>query len=466
MLSNGGTATVDTATRYPVQVLESGPAAGVEAASFFGRLAHLDTMLAFDMGGTTAKLCIIENGRAARTRTFEVARVHRFRAGSGYPVTVPVYDLLEIGAGGGSIALISDLGLLQVGPASAGSNPGPACYSLGGDQPTVTDADLVLGNLNADYFLGGEMPLDKSAAKRAIWKHVAEHSSLSTMEAAAGIYRLVNENMAAAARIYIADKGKVASHLTLVSSGGAGPAHAVDLARKLGIRRVIVPPHPGVMSSLGLLAAPIAFERSRTINRLVETVDAREIEAIFQDLERTATELLPKGQEITCSRSLDLRYSGQDYPLEIAIQRPIPERGAITQWEKDFLREYEALYGKVDDENPVELATLRVQVKQQALQPRIATPAATIDAMPKGARDVYVVNVHAVSIVPVYERTELRVGQEIIGPAVIEERESTTIIGAGDRIVVDPFGCLVISVAPMSLIEQGAEDTLPELVRV
>lgn len=464
MLSNGGTATVDTAKRYPVQVLESGPAAGVEAASFFGRLANLDIMLAFDMGGTTAKLCIIENGRAARTRSFEVARVHRFTAGSGYPVTVPVYDLVEIGAGGGSIACINDLGLLQVGPASAGSNPGPACYSLGGDQPTVTDADLVLGNLNADYFLGGEMPLDTAAAERAIRKHIAERSGLSTMEAAAGIYRLVNENMAAAARIYIADKGKVASHLTLVSSGGAGPVHAVDLARKLGIRRVIVPPYSGVMSSLGLLAAPIAFERSRALNRLVETVDVLEIETMFQGLERAAAELLPQGQEMTFSRSLDLRYSGQDYPLEIPIQRPIPEHGATTRWEADFLREYEALYGKVDDENPVELATLHVQVKQQALQPRIAKPTATVDVMPKGMRDVHVVNVHAVFAVPVYERTKLRVGQEIVGPAVIEERESTTIIGAGDRALVDPYGCLMISVAHAPSNEQGADDELPEAV--
>jgi N-methylhydantoinase A/oxoprolinase/acetone carboxylase beta subunit len=218
------------------------------------------------------------------------------------------------------------------------------------------------------------------------------------------------------------------------------------------------------MSSLGLLAAPIAFERSRTINRLVENVDVREVEAQFQDLERAATELLPKGQVITFSRSVDLRYSGQDYPLEIQIQRPIPESGAILRWKADFLSEYEALYGKVDDENPVELAALRVQVKQQTLQPRIAKPAATSDTTPKGTRDVYVTNVHAVSAVPVYERTELRVSQDIVGPAVIEERESTTIIGAGDRIVVDPYGCLVISIAAMSLIEQRAEDTLAEVV--
>jgi N-methylhydantoinase A len=322
MLSNGGTATVETAKRVPVQIVESGPAAGVEAASYFGRLMGLDHMLSFDMGGTTAKLCIIENGRAARTRTFEVDRVHRFKAGSGLPAAVPVYDLLEMGAGGGSIARVNDLGLLQVGPDSAGSDPGPVSYDLGGEAPTVTDADLLLGYLNPDYFLGGQMRLDMAAAEDAIRDTLADATGLTPIEAAAGVHELVNENMASAARMYVAEKGQAPPRLSLVAFGGAGPVHAVGLARKLGCPRVIVPPFSGVMSSLGLLAAPVAFERSRAVRQIVRALDLDAVETAFRDLEDEASALMPDGARLLVRRSVDLRYSGQDYPLEIDTQGP------------------------------------------------------------------------------------------------------------------------------------------------
>lgn len=445
MLSNGGTATVSTAKRFPVQMLESGPAAGVEAASYFAMLANLGPILAFDMGGTTAKLCIVEDGKAARTRSFEVARVHRFIAGSGYPVTIPVYDLLEIGAGGGSIARINDLGLIEVGPASAGSVPGPACYGLGGELPTVTDADLVLGHLNADYFLGGDMKLDRMAAEAAIAAKLGTPTGLSPLAAASGIYQLVNETMAAAARIYVTEKGKAAGRLTLVSSGGAGPVHAVDLARKLGIRKVVVPPHSGVMSSLGLLTAPLAFERSRSIHQLLETVDVEQLEATFAELEADAAALLPPGATKICERSLDLRYSGQDYALEVQTSggANLKER-----WKAAFLAAYEAQYGTVDDENPIELAAIRTKVRQAVVLPAISGAKAARDAAPKGRRDMYVANLGEVRLVPVYERAALRTGQKIEGPAVIEERESTTVVGDGDSVTVDSFGCLIVVVAP------------------
>ena len=293
MLSNGGTATIEAATRYPVQILESGPAAGVEAASFFARLMGIGNLLSFDMGGTTAKLCIVENGRAGRTRGFEVDRVHRFRHGSGIAVSIPVYDLLELGAGGGSIARINDLGLLQVGPESAAASPGPACYAQGGTEPTVTDADLVLGYLNPKFFLGGEMALDEMRARQAITKRVAEPANLKTLQAAAGIHELVNETMAAAARVYVAEKAKAPRDLTLVACGGAGPLHAVGLARKLGCPRVVIPPYSGVLSSLGLLAAPIAFERSRAVRRLLRDIDPAALERMFGELlfRRTAIQL-------------------------------------------------------------------------------------------------------------------------------------------------------------------------------
>ena len=447
MLSNGGVASVAAAKRAPVQILESGPAAGVEAASFFGRRLGLSSTLAFDMGGTTAKLCLIEEGRAARTRSFEIARVHRFKAGSGYPVSIPVYDLLEIGAGGGSIARINDLGLLQVGPESAASRPGPACYGLGGVEPTVTDADLVLGHLNPDYFLGGEMRLDAVAAERAIATQIAAPARLGTLEAAAGIFELVNETMAAAARVYITDKGKSGGDLTLVASGGAGPVHAVALARKLSVPRVVVPPFPGVLSSLGLLAAPIAIERSRTLGQLLRALDLDALEAAFAALEQSAASLLPDPAAAEYARSLELRYASQDYPLDIPIERPIPRVNAVASWEAAFFREYAQLYGRVDDENPVEVATACVRVEQRVPPPRIAPPTARAPAAPKAEREVYAAEHRGFRRTPVFERARLSVGQEITGPAIIEERESTTVLGRGDRLAVDADGCLVIAVA-------------------
>jgi N-methylhydantoinase A len=459
MLSNGGTATVETAKSVPVQIVESGPAAGVEAASYFGRLMGLEHMLSFDMGGTTAKLCIIENGRAARTRTFEVDRVHRFKAGSGLPAAVPVYDLLEIGAGGGSIARVNDLGLLQVGPDSAGSDPGPASYGLGGAAPTVTDADLLLGYLNPDYFLGGQMRLDTAAAERAVRGDLAEATGLTPIEAAAGVHELVNENMASAARMYVAEKGQAPPQLSLVAFGGAGPVHAVGLARKLGCPRVIVPPFSGVMSSLGLLAAPVAFERSRAVRQIVRALDLDAVEAAFRELEDEASSLMPDGTDLLVRRSVDLRYSGQDYPLEIETVGPCTDTAIKADWEARFEAAYSELYGKVDDDNPVELASVRVHVSQPVPQLDIARPAATADAPAKASREIYVSAQAGMELVPVYERTELRIGQEIAGPAIVEERESTTVIGPGDRLSVNQFGCLVVDlVAAAAVIADDSDE--------
>jgi N-methylhydantoinase A/oxoprolinase/acetone carboxylase beta subunit len=370
-----------------------------------------------------------------------------------------VYDLLEIGAGGGSIARINDLGLIEVGPTSAGSVPGPACYGSGGEYPTVTDADLVLGNLNAQYFLGGEMKLNVAAAERAIEERLAKPAGLSLVEAAFGVYQLVNENMAAAARIYIAEKGKVAAHLTLVSSGGAGPVHALDLARKLGIPRVVVPPHSGVMSSIGLLTAPLAFERSRAINSLLDATDPVTIGSVFEELERAAAALLPAGGELIVERSIELRYSGQDYALEIPVAHGT-EGDARGRWKADFLAAYEAQYGTVDNDNSVELAAVRILVKRPLAPPDIVGAHRHPDANPKETRKVFIANLASITEVPVYERSALGIRQSINGPAVIEERESTTVVGSGDVVRVDEHGCLVVTVSlpPIARLEA---DTAP-----
>ena len=447
MLSNGGTATLETAKRYPVRIVESGPAAGVEAAMFYGGLLELDPLLAFDMGGTTAKLCIVEHGRATRTRSFEVDRADRFKAGSGIPVAVPVYDLLEIGAGGGSIARVNDLGLLQVGPQSAGSAPGPACYGGGGAEPTVTDADLVLGFLNADYFLGGEMPLDAAAARSVLEERIARPADLSLTETAAGIHELVNETMGAAARVYVSEKAQSPSDLVLVASGGAGPVHATGLARKLRCPTVVVPPYSGVMSAVGLLSAPIAFERSRAVRRILSACDPAELEARFVDLENETRGLLPADGAAHSRRVIDLRYSGQDYALEIDIAGSCAEPGAAARWRRDFEAAYERLYGRIDDDNPIEVANVRVHASLASVPPRIPKPSAGVDADPKAERRIYVFDTGGFEPAPVYERSALRTGQVIDGPAVVEERESTLVLGPGDRLEVDAVGCLRISVA-------------------
>jgi len=447
MLSNGGTATVETTKRVPVQIVESGPAAGVEAAAFFAKLIGLDRILSFDMGGTTAKLCVVSHGRASRTREFEVDRVHRFKAGSGLPVAVSVYDLLEIGSGGGSIARVNSLGLLQVGPDSAGSEPGPVSYGRGGTEPTVTDADLVLGYLDPGYFLGGEMQLDAAAARSAIESRIGHPAGLDLTRAASGIHEIVNETMASAARMYIAEKAMAPSELTLFAFGGAGSVHAVGLARKLGCPQVIVPPFSGVMSSLGLLAAPIAFERSRAVRKLVKSLDMVSIEQAFNALEREACAQLPEPDQALIERSVDMRYAGQDYSLEIDAGEHCANHDAQGLWQQRFVAAYHELYGKIDDDSPIELASIRVLAKQVAAPPRIEPDSPQRPGIEKSRRPVHFAEVGGFVDTPVFERDALQSGQTIMGPAIVEERVSTTVIGPGDRLRVDPSGCLVITLA-------------------
>jgi len=446
MLSNGGSATVEAAKKFPVNMVESGPAAGVEASAFYGQLINLIDQLSFDMGGTTAKLCIVEQGRAARTQSFEVNRVHRFKVGSGIPVSIPVYDLLEIGAGGGSMARVNDLGLLQVGPESAGSNPGPACYGREGEHPTVTDSDLYLGFLNPDYFLGGEMALQPERASAVIEEKLAKPMGLSSQQAAAGVFQMVTETMASAARVYITEKAKDASSLPLVASGGAGPVHAVALARALGCPEVIIPPYSGVMSSLGLLAAPLAFERSRSVGQLLGNLDLQWLETRFCELEAEAAALMPEDADLENRRTLDVCYPGQDHALEVVVRAPFASPASQEQWQDAFEEMYRSLYGRIDDENPLEVKTLRVHLSQRLTALNIESPRAIAPAEPKTHRQVYDLERGEFIETPVYERSELQVGQSMAGPVIVEEKESTTVVGSDDTLRVDPVGCLRVQV--------------------
>ncbi len=263
MHSAGGLISPETARAFPIRLLESGPAGGGLATAFFGAAAGHADVISFDMGGTTAKACLIEGGRAEVAPMMEAAREHRFKKGSGLPIKAPVIDMIEIGAGGGSIAAIDQVGLLRVGPRSAGADPGPTCYGQGGTEPSVTDANLLLGYYDPRFFLGGRMRLDRDAAERALAR-VGDGLGLTAVEAAWGIHRVVVESMAAAARIHIVEKGKDPRRYAMVGFGGTGPAHAAEVARVLGVRELLIPPASGAASALGFLAAPLSFEQVRS----------------------------------------------------------------------------------------------------------------------------------------------------------------------------------------------------------
>ncbi|WP_047148762.1 hydantoinase/oxoprolinase family protein [Aquamicrobium sp. LC103] len=445
MLSNGGIAPIETASKNPVQLVESGPAAGVEAAQYYGRLLGIDRVLAFDMGGTTAKLCLIREGKVSRTQDFEVGRVNRFRKGSGYRLAVSVYNLLEIGAGGGSIARINAMGLLAVGPDSAGSEPGPACYGRGGELPTVTDADLVLGFIDPASFLGGDFPLDPGAAERSILAALAETMSLSVPAAAWGIFDIVTETMASAARLHLSEQGDDPTRCTLIASGGAGPVHAVALARRMGCPHVVIPPLPGVMSAFGLLAARPAFERIRAVRFSLDDADAPEVERAFKRLEAETFAESGIRSGYIVERHVEICHRGQDSAVEVDGSGDWTIAATRARARADFADEYRRMFGRAGDGKPLQIAAMRVVVARanpDLRPPQTASDAASVAA---GMRKVYFSPAMEIDT-PVFLRHSLRAGASFHGPAIIEERESTTVIWPGDRVRVDASGAIIIDV--------------------
>ncbi|MDP6704987.1 MAG: hydantoinase/oxoprolinase family protein [Alphaproteobacteria bacterium] len=450
MLSSGGVASVETASRYPVRVIESGPVGGVIVSQHIKNLAGIDAAFSFDMGGTTAKLCLLEGDEPHRATEYEVARVHRFKAGSGIPIKVPCVDLLEIGAGGGSIAEINPLGLLQVGPESAGAAPGPACYGQGGERPTVTDADLVLGFLNEDYFLGGTMDLDRQASRDAIGHRVAEPLGLDIERAAWGIHDSVNESMASATKMYAAERGVDCASLALVASGGAGPVHCYGLARKLGIREIVVPPAVGVASAIGFLAAPVSYDLVRTHKTPLASADLAEIDARFEAMRREAVDTLARAGEpavAAVERSFDIRYVGQGYEINVAVGTDAVAAVGRERLLDRFKETYEALFGRAFPENEFEIVNLRLIARgprpESPLRPREAVGGTAL----KGSRPAYCPQAQAFVAHAVYDRYALAPGATFAGPAIVEERESTSIVGTGARARVDDLGLLRIQMS-------------------
>ena len=449
MLSAGGLASTDTAGEFPVRLIESGPVAGAIVARQYAERMGAADLLSFDMGGTTAKACLIREATLPITDDLEVARSRRFTKSSGYPLAVPAAHLLEIGAGGGSLASVNAMGLVQVGPESAGADPGPICYGRGGTRPTVTDADLLLGYLNPKYFAGGAIRLDPEAAARGVDEHVAAPLGRERIAAAWAVHDVVNETMAIAVRMHVTERGGNPERAALFAFGGAGPVHAYHLASKLGIARVIVPLRPGVLSALGLVTAPVAYDTVHTHRSPLEGLDAGAVEALFREMADDVTRTLRTvdGEApVTFARAVDVGYIGQGYQVSIALDETAAalEPGALQQ---RFAETYRAKYGYFYDDVPAELVNLRLTgrlVESPIVLP--SPPAASGIASPKDERPAYSARERAPITFAIYDRAELGPGTVVRGPAIVEEASATTVMDAGGTLEVDAEGSLVIAV--------------------
>lgn len=454
MLSSGGICTVDTARSFPIRLVESGPAAGALAAARYGQELDLPNLLSFDMGGTTAKACLVDDGVPTISTEFEVSRLYRFKKGSGLPIKVPVIEMIEIGAGGGSIASIDSLGLLKVGPQSAGSDPGPVCYGRGGEEPTVTDADLILGYLDPEFFLGGEMSLDLDATRHAIETKVAQPLGIDVTEAAWGIHQVVNENMASAARVHAVEQGKDPRKYPVFAFGGAGPVHAWSVGRILGAPEVIVPIGAGVLSTVGFLSAPLAFDFVRSLNGLLEQLDWAELNCLFEEMESEGRALLsdsgvPDG-DMLFTRLAELRYAGQGHQITVELGADQFADDAVADIISRFETEYARLYQRSAPGNPIEAVNWRVLVSGPSPslpldELSVGHQGESLEEAQKGARKIYLPEERGFAEVPVYDRYLLPAGVEFTGPAIIEERESTAVVNTRATVRVDRLRNLRIS---------------------
>ena len=451
MLSSGGITVAPTAARFPIRLVESGPAAGALAAVFYGQLIGQSDLVSFDMGGTTAKICVITGGKPVMTNTFEIARKHRFKRGSGLPVRIPAIELIEIGAGGGSIAHVDEIGLLKVGPHSAGAKPGPASYGQGGTQPTVTDADLLLGYLSPGYFLGGRMRLDLDAAAAAM-QPIADKLGMSVVEAAYGVHRVVNESMISATRVHVAERGVDSRRLMMMAFGGAGPVHADAIARALKMKGYVIPTSAGVASALGFLTAPVAFDFARTYTDQLTDDTLRTLDTVYADLiDEGRTTLAQAGVADEVMRfewSADLRHVGQGHEITVTLpDGPLVAVG-MERIVAAFFEHYEAIYGYAHRHLGLEITTCRLRASGGSPDITLRSIDSTDGDMHrarKGERDAYLQEGGGFVSVPVYERDLLRAGDTLQGPLIVEERESTSVVGPGTEVVVDAYRNLVVT---------------------
>ncbi|HEY7165192.1 MAG TPA: hydantoinase/oxoprolinase family protein [Candidatus Binatia bacterium] len=442
MLSSGGIATPKTAARFPVRLLESGPAAGALAASESGKSSGHRDLLSFDMGGTTAKLCVIEDGEPAKTHEFEVDRVYRFRKGSGLPVRIPVIDMIEIGAGGGSIARIDSLGLLKVGPESSGADPGPVCYGRGGTEPTVTDADLVLGYLDPNYFLGGKMQLDVEGARQALGR-LGERVGMKAEQVAWGIHQIVNENMANAARAHLNERGKDPRRMPMFAFGGAGPVHGYRVAEILRLSAVFSPVGAGVGSTFGLLSAPLAFDFVRSAYSLMDRLDWKFANRLLDEMAGEGRRVLERSGlasgSISFRRSADMRYAGQGHEVPVPLPDGVLGEEHASTIRSAFEETYKNLYGRKGPDVPLEIINWRVVASGPRPETtfKISRSKSSCRDARKAPRRAYFPEAGGYIETCVYDREALEPGMSFTGPAIIEERESTLIVGARGNASVD-----------------------------
>ena len=450
MHSGGGIISVETAAEFPVRLVESGPAGGAIFAADIARRYGLDSVLSFDMGGTTAKICLIEQSNPKTARSFEVARTYRFKKGSGMPISIPVVEMVEIGAGGGSMAGIDVMQQIRVGPQSAGSEPGPACYQRGGTRATVTDADLVLGRLDADYFAGGAIVLAPRMAADALEHDVGAPLALDVPMAAYGVSEVVDENMANAGRVHAVENGRDITDYTMITFGGAGPVHAARICEKLGVRRFLVPPGAGVGSAIGFLRAPFGFEAARSAYMRLGEFDAEFVNRLLESLTTEAVDFARQGIgdiEPVLEQTAYMRYAGQGWeiPVDIDVRRRFgsDDRASLKE---SFEAAYRRFFGRPIEGLDAEIVSW--SVKASSPRPPV-TPVAAVTASgtpaATGTRKLFDAASRRFAEADVFHREKLAAGDCIRGPAVIPERETATILTAGFEAVVQSDGCLFVT---------------------
>ncbi|MCH2295089.1 MAG: hydantoinase/oxoprolinase family protein [SAR324 cluster bacterium] len=450
MMSGGGWTNLQTASKFPIRLLESGPAGGAIMAAGVARECELDEVLSLDMGGTTAKICLIRDGVPESSRSFETARVYRDQKGSGLPLRVPVIELVEIGAGGGSIARVDAMKRIRVGPRSAGSEPGPASYGLGGGEPTVTDANLLLGNLNPEYFGGGKITLNLDLAEQAVNQKVAGMLELDKHWASLGILETVDENMANAAKVHAVERGRVLNRHAMIAFGGGAPLHACRIARKLGIERVIIPKGAGVGSALGFLRAPMSFEVVRSFKTQFSHFELEQVNRILEEMSREAHSMNLQqnagSEETVEERKVDVRYLGQGHELTIPINPGKFSTKDVEELREKFEELYHQIYGLNLPEMEVEAISWSVTVKS----PEATTIQKNSEDMDQtvpesiGLREVFDTNQERLEQAKVYNRSDLSAGQSIHGLCVIQEPETTVIVPQGFMGWMNPFDHIIL----------------------
>lgn len=447
MMSAGGLTTVEDAKDFPVRLIESGPAAGAMGVAYLARKLDRKHVISFDMGGTTAKTCLIEDGHPHVKHDFEAGRLEKFKAGSGLPLKVTVIDMIEIGSGGGSIAAVDNLGLMKVGPRSAGSVPGPVAYGKGGTRPTVTDADLLLGYLNPDYFLGGEMALQLSDVQAATDRELGRPLNMPVDVVAQGIQSIVNENMAGSTRMHLAEKGKDPRAYTMLAFGGAGPVHAFDLARRLKVRELVVPMGAGVISAFGFLVAPPATDDARGYLAPLDRIDWDEVNRLYAEMEDKAGHTLDGmgigGEALRHGWSVDMRYVGQGFEINVPLPSGPLGPQHVEAIREAFDRTYTETFGRTAKGVPVEAVNWQLAASLPAQDISLAYSVAETPAE-RSPRDVVFPD-HGAIRTPVYDRYALRPGWTCKGPAVFEERETTFTVGPDATVMVDALHNLVVA---------------------